>query len=620
LTFSRIHHLTIHNDNRKYIPLSSFGFYTGGMLHVKVSGFHLDSNPNVTSLHSMLGFSIDKTVSDTINPYVENTDYSCILDKALGEKEKAGIIRFIFDFDKGLTNVKCSNNVKSITILDKEQDKATGGALSDEGLFNRPRRDVGNIAKRNFREEQGREDSIFGSPLEKEILENNRKDEEYKKEMSASSNSSEPQSLAGKETATKESVEEKVKQPVITKTKSSVHPGPVFVTGEKTTKPPEPTDAPLTIPLKTDANGYFETSFYIYIMNEKLEGLYSMFFHNCLNYPGSLGGSGKKQAVSFSIEIAEKNSDSYLSAGEMPLPALYQMLAILFFLSGCFWVFILKKTGSQQVFRIHWIMASLVFLKSLSLFFHGVNYNKIATQGIHVESWAVLYYITHLLKGGLLFFTIVLIGSGYAFVKHVLSSNEKRVFMIVLPLQVISNVAYIILEESEQGEKNHQAWKELFVLIDLICCGAILLPVVWSIRHLQDASRTDGKAAMSLEKLKLFRHFYIMVVCYVYFTRIIVYLLRITVPFQYEWLDPMFKELSTLVFFVMTGYKFRPASNNPYFAVASEDDMEEVLVGSSSLLEQATVRKGYKTEDFEEDEEETVVLFSKTNESSHDLD
>ena len=69
----------------------------------------------------------------------------------------------------------------------------------------------------------------------------------------------------------------------------------------------------------------------------------------------------------------------------------------------------------------------------------------------------------------------------------------------------------------------------------------------------QEASQTDGKAAISLEKLKLFRHFYIMVVCYVYFTRIIVYLLRITVPFQYEWLDPMFKELSTLVFFVMTG-------------------------------------------------------------------
>ena len=72
--------------------------------------------------------------------------------------------------------------------------------------------------------------------------------------------------------------------------------------------------------------------------------------------------------------------------------------------------------------------------------------------------------------------------------------------MVVLPLQVISNVAYIILEESEQGEASmkfkrlqkvslffpaHNFWKEVFVLIDLICCGAIMLPVVWSIRHLQ---------------------------------------------------------------------------------------------------------------------------------------
>ena len=55
-----------------------------------------------------------------------------------------------------------------------------------------------------------------------------------------------------------------------------------------------------------------------------------------------------------------------------------------------------------------------------------------------------------------------------------------------------------------------------------------------SILFYQDAQHTDGKAAVSLEKLKLFRHFYVMVVCYVYFTRIIVYLLRITVPFQVE--------------------------------------------------------------------------------------
>lgn len=50
-----------------------------------------------------------------------------------------------------------------------------------------------------------------------------------------------------------------------------------------------------------------------------------------------------------------------------------------------------------------------------------------------------------------------------------------------------------------------------------------------------------------------------------------------TVPFQYEWLDDMFREMATYVFFVMTGYKFRPANNNPYFRVTTDDeDMDEV--------------------------------------------
>ncbi len=55
----------------------------------------------------------------------------------------------------------------------------------------------------------------------------------------------------------------------------------------------------------------------------------------------------------------------------------------------------------------------------------------------------------------------------------------------------------------------------------------------------------------------------------VFFSRIIVYLLKITAPYKYEWLDDVFKEAATFIFFFMTGYKFRPASNNPYFALRS---------------------------------------------------
>jgi len=568
---------------------------------VNMSGFHLSDVSNYNSLDSVVGFSIDKTVSDALNPYVQATETQCILNKTLKDTDKAGIVRFILNFKEGVTTIKCSKNVRSITILDSPSKEAESvGALSDAGLF----KSISQSAKREKRNlKDSSIEGFFASPLDREI------DEHYEKEKEDTENSK-PLTTASQQTVNVTKSDTKLVEEEISldeKPVSKVPPSPPALDSCEDNK----------IPLKMDKDGHFETSFVIYISDAKLEGLYSMFFHNCFNYLHQK--SSDKKAVDFTILIEEKNSDSYLSAGEMPLPALYQMLSILFFLSGCFWVFILKKNGTEQVFRIHWIMAALVFLKSLSLFFHGVNYNKIATNGIHMESWAVLYYITHLLKGGLLFFTIVLIGSGWAFVKHVLSSNEKKVFMVVLPLQVISNVAYIILEESEQGEATHNFWKEVFVLIDLVCCGAILLPVVWSIRHLQDAQHTDGKAAVSLEKLKLFRHFYVMVVCYVYFTRIIVYLLRITVPFQYEWLDSMFKEVATLVFFVMTGYKFRPASNNPYFAVATEDDAEEVLIGSSSIREQVTARRAYKLDD-RDDDEETVVLFSKSDELSHDLD
>lgn len=209
----------------------------------------------------------------------------------------------------------------------------------------------------------------------------------------------------------------------------------------------------------------------------------------------------------------------------------------------------------------------------------------------------------------------MLIGTGWAFIKHILSDKDKKIFMIVIPLQLLANVAQIIMEESEEGESQHTTWREVFILVDLLCCGAILFPVVWSIRHLQEASQTDGKAAINLEKLKLFRHFYVMIVCYIYFTRIIVFLLKITVPFRYEWLDELFREGATLIFFVLTGYKFRPTQSNPYFRLAQdeEEEMEEVLT-QTGLTE--NVSKTLRNRDIHDDKGTTATK----RESSHEYD
>jgi hypothetical protein len=50
----------------------------------------------------------------------------------------------------------------------------------------------------------------------------------------------------------------------------------------------------------------------------------------------------------------------------------------------------------------------------------------------------------------------------------------------------------------------------------------------------------DGKAHNSLMKLQLFRQFYVMVVMYIYFTRIVVFLITAAIPFYLLWLGPVF--------------------------------------------------------------------------------
>ena len=172
----------------------------------------------------------------------------------------------------------------------------------------------------------------------------------------------------------------------------------------------------------------------------------------------------------------------------------------------------------------------------------------------------------------ILFVVILLIGTGWSLLKPFLSQREKKILMFVISLQVIDNVAMVVVDEMAPGSQSWNTWRDIFRIVDILCCCAILFPIVWSIRHLRQAAATDGKADRNLQKLTLFRHFYISVVSYIYFTRIVVLLLGATMPFQLLWLKQLFAETAHLAFYVSTGYRFRPVDNNPYLKVSTEDD------------------------------------------------
>uniref|UniRef100_A0A1I7TJF9 Lung seven transmembrane receptor family protein n=1 Tax=Caenorhabditis tropicalis TaxID=1561998 RepID=A0A1I7TJF9_9PELO len=327
------------------------------------------------------------------------------------------------------------------------------------------------------------------------------------------------------------------------------------------------------IPLKVDDQNHFSTNMSIRF-DGKIVGQYVFMFHNCYNYRAH--GYSDRVAVDLTVDLVERNLHSYLSLNEIPKPNIYLYMSILFFALFIYWSHLLCKASSDNIYRVHKFMAVLVLLKSLSLFFLGLNYYFLSKYGMQKEFWAVLYYITHLLKGLFLFGTIILIGTGYTFIKQFLTDRDRKVFMFVLPIQVLDNIVLIILSESEIGTESHQLWLKLFVFLDILCCFLVGLPIVWSIQHLHEGATTDGKAASNLEKLRLFRQFYIIVIVYIYCTRFFSVIFKFILPNNLEWVINAAVEVVTFTFFIIVGYKFRPANSHNYLLLNSDFDSYDV--------------------------------------------
>ncbi|KAG6496585.1 protein CANDIDATE G-PROTEIN COUPLED RECEPTOR 7-like [Zingiber officinale] len=307
-------------------------------------------------------------------------------------------------------------------------------------------------------------------------------------------------------------------------------------------------------------------------------GQFTLVFANCLP---PLGVSMKVRSAMFNRpDPNDPSSRAYLSAGAAVLPQVYSYLFFVYAALAVFWAAALFRRR-RSVFRIHYFMLSVVILKALNLLCEAEDKSYIERTG-SAHGWDVLFYIFSFLKGISLFTLIVLIGTGWSFLKPYLHDREKKVLMAVIPLQVVANIAQVVIDESGPYARDWVTWKQVFLLVDVVCCCTILFPIVWSIKNLREAARTDGKAAVNLLKLTLFRQYYIVVICYIYFTRVVVYALITITSYRYLWTSVLAGELATLGFYVFTGYRFRPEAHNPYFAI---DDEEEEAAAEALKLD-----------------------------------
>eukprot|EP00904_Undaria_pinnatifida_P000070 jgi/Undpi1/10063/HiC_scaffold_28.g12517.m1 len=221
------------------------------------------------------------------------------------------------------------------------------------------------------------------------------------------------------------------------------------------------------------------------------------------------------------------------------------------------------------------MMTVLLVFKTLSMLFESIRFHYLGLTGA-AEAWSIVYYLFAFLKGITLFVVMLLIGSGWSLIKPFLHARDKKIIVVVLSLQVLNNVAQIVLEETAPGSTVWLKWRNVLHVVDIVCCCFILVPIIWSIRNLRDASLSGGKA---IRRLNVFRRFYKMVLGYLYFTRIVLVLLSAMLPFQLLWLEELCSELATLAFFVVTGWSFRPHPDAPYLPIGKDGGEEGVNSG-----------------------------------------
>lgn len=314
----------------------------------------------------------------------------------------------------------------------------------------------------------------------------------------------------------------------------------------------------------------FNTSFKVSDPN-----LYTLLFSNCVP---DLEVTMDVHSVMYNFNPKTGQLD-FLSAGKTSLPLIYFLFSSIYLALTVFWAYVLIR-DRLSAYGIHYFMLSVLILKALNLICEAEDKSYIRRTG-SAHGWDVLFYVFSFLKGISLFTLIVLIGTGWSFLKPYLHDKEKKVLMVVIPLQVVDNVLQVVIDETGPFGESSYTWKKVFLLVDIICCCAVLFPIVWSIKNLREAAKVDGKAAVNLTKLTLFRHYYIVVISYIYFTRVVVYALETITFYKFQWTAVMAGELATLAFYVFTGYNFRPKVHNPYLAI--DDDEEEAAAEQLKL-------------------------------------
>jgi len=563
--------LSVKNDDRRVIDLGVFGFSDDGRMNIRLKSFDLREAEALASTDEKVGFTLD--LVDTATFARQEKNY------AKGEGARSHLC-FV---DDKVTTPRNRYNIPLQTVIAKAAaaraaEEASGGGASKK-------------ADKKKKKKAKKEDDDAAAPaaesqsVGRKLLQEDDAPAPPPKKKKAKK----AEDDAGGDDAAPAPAPKKKKAPAPAEGDDAAPAPPPKKKAKKAdddagddAPPPPPKKKkvkkgkPLP-PLAINANASFKVN---------SPGLYALFFYNCKNLEEAKEGEDVAKSVhsSFTVEVEQWNVitkgdgstvPSFVSIGDNSLPAMYLLFAAFFIAGLVSWHRALsEKPGRVQ--KVHWCMYGLMVLKCLQLLLEAaVVHHRKSTGAV---SWSVdwIYYGVSTMKGIMLFTVILMLGTGWSVLKPFLSERDKNVLMALVPAQVIVNIAIAVVDHMSEGAKSWLRWRDTLRIVDVVCCCAVLLPVVWSIKTLKDAAGTDGKAARNLSRLKQFRTFYIAVVVFIYFTRIVLVLIENSVPFQLTWLPHFLYEAAAVIFYTFCGVRFRPVEPESLFAPVEAEEAGEV--------------------------------------------
>jgi len=301
---------------------------------------------------------------------------------------------------------------------------------------------------------------------------------------------------------------------------------------------------------------HFEAKTVTVTIPEQSEGLYALFFYNCKRRQTQV------TPVSFAVRVSQYVVDkggsvNYVSIGERPVVWVDVCFAGLFICVTYVWhrvIYSSPEPVRRNVRPIHKVMYVLLVLKILTLITNLIMMWHRSTTGAMSGTLDVLHYGVQALKAAVLFAVMVLLGTGWSLIKPFLSERDLKILVVVLSLQITANIALSVIEEESEGAESWFNLRMSLRILDIVCCCIVLLPLVmWT----PTGSATDD-SQRQITRLQRFRLYYVVVVVYLYATRVLSPLLESQLSYLWLWLAHVAYESSALAFYLFSGSMFQP--------------------------------------------------------------